>query len=99
MEYLFAQLALHLKEAGFQTLSLGIAPLSGVRFSPLAAPWYRIAWFLWHFGGRFYNFQGLRGFKNKFAPRWEPRYLAASGSVSLYIALADLSLLMGGRRS
>lgn len=99
MEYLFTQLALHLKEAGFQTLSLGIAPLSGVRFSPLAAPWYRIAWFLWHFGGRFYNFQGLRGFKNKFAPRWEPRYLAASGSVSLYIALADLSLLMGGRRS
>ncbi|HTH61887.1 MAG TPA: bifunctional lysylphosphatidylglycerol flippase/synthetase MprF [Paraburkholderia sp.] len=99
MEYLFTQLALHLKAAGFQSLSLGIAPLSGMQPTPLASPWHRIAGLVWRFGGRFYNFRGLRGFKNKFAPRWEPRYLAASGSISVFITLADLSLLAGGWRS
>ncbi|PXW22463.1 bifunctional lysylphosphatidylglycerol flippase/synthetase MprF [Paraburkholderia caballeronis] len=99
MEYLFTQLALHLKAAGFQSLSLGIAPLSGMQPTPLASPWHRIAGFVWRFGGRFYNFRGLRGFKNKFQPRWEPRYLAASGSIGVFITLADLSLLAGGWRS
>nr|WP_322011733.1 bifunctional lysylphosphatidylglycerol flippase/synthetase MprF [Paraburkholderia sp. J12] len=99
MEYLFTQLALHLKSAGYQALSLGMAPLSGMGPTPLASPWHRLAGLIWRFGGKFYNFRGLRGFKNKFAPRWEPRYLAASGSISVFITLADLSLLAGGRRS
>lgn len=99
MEYLFTQLALHLKTAGYEALSLGMAPLSGMGPTPLASPWHRLAGLIWRFGGKFYNFRGLRGFKNKFAPRWEPRYLAASGSISVFITLADLSLLAGGRRS
>lgn len=99
MEYLFTQLALHLKSAGFRSLSLGVAPLSGMQPTPLASPWHRAAALAWRFGGWFYNFRGLRGFKNKFQPRWEPRYLAASGSVSVLLTLADLSLLAGGSRS
>jgi phosphatidylglycerol lysyltransferase len=99
MEYLFTQLALHLKASGYEALSLGMAPLSGMGPTPLASPWHRLAGLIWRFGGKFYNFRGLRGFKNKFAPRWEPRYLAASGSISVFITLADLSLLAGGRRS
>jgi phosphatidylglycerol lysyltransferase len=99
MEYLFTQLALHLKSAGFRSLSLGVAPLSGMRPTPLASPWHRGAALAWRFGGWFYNFRGLRGFKDKFQPRWEPRYLAASGSVSVFLTLADLSRLAGGARS
>jgi phosphatidylglycerol lysyltransferase len=99
MEYLFTKLALHLKQAGFQSLSLGIAPLSGIQPTPLASYWHRLAGLVWRFGGRFYNFRGLRGFKSKFQPRWEPRYLAASGSVGVFFTLADLSLLAGGWRS
>ncbi|SAL17677.1 bifunctional lysylphosphatidylglycerol flippase/synthetase MprF [Caballeronia humi] len=99
MEYLFTKLALHLKQAGFQSLSLGIAPLSGMQPTPLASYWHRLAGLIWRFGGRFYNFRGLRGFKSKFQPRWEPRYLAASGSVGVFFTLADLSLLAGGWRS
>ncbi|MGI4857643.1 MAG: bifunctional lysylphosphatidylglycerol flippase/synthetase MprF [Janthinobacterium lividum] len=99
MEYLFTTLALHLKEAGFSKLSLGMSPLSGMQAGPLASPWYRLASLTWKFGGRFYNFRGLRAFKNKFQPRWEPRYLAASGSVGVLFTLADLSLLAGGWRS
>jgi phosphatidylglycerol lysyltransferase len=99
MEYLFTQLALHLKQAGFRSLSLGIAPLSGMQPTPLASRWHRLAGVVWRFGGRFYNFRGLRAFKSKFQPHWEPRYLAASGSVGVFFTLADLSLLAGGRRS
>ncbi|MDR5824835.1 MULTISPECIES: bifunctional lysylphosphatidylglycerol flippase/synthetase MprF [unclassified Caballeronia] len=99
MEYLFTKLALHLKETGFKSLSLGIAPLSGMEPTPLASHWHRFAGLVWRFGGRFYNFRGLRGFKSKFQPRWEPRYLAASGSVGVFFTLADLSLLAGGWRS
>jgi phosphatidylglycerol lysyltransferase len=99
MEYLFTKLALHLKQAGFKSLSLGIAPLSGMQPTPLASYWHRLAGLIWRFGGRFYNFRGLRGFKSKFQPRWEPRYLAASGSVGVFFTLADLSLLAGGWRS
>ncbi|RKP53385.1 bifunctional lysylphosphatidylglycerol flippase/synthetase MprF [Pararobbsia silviterrae] len=99
MEYLFTKLALHLKASGFSNLSLGIAPLSGMHATPLASSWHRLASLVWRFGGRFYNFRGLRGFKSKFQPRWEPRYLAASGSVGVFFTLADLSLLAGGWRS
>ena len=99
MEYLFTQLALHLKRAGYLKLSLGMAPLSGLSPSALASPWHRIASLVWHFGGRFYNFRGLRTFKSKFQPVWEPRYLAASGSVGIVVTLADLSLLASGWRS
>ncbi|WP_390173994.1 bifunctional lysylphosphatidylglycerol flippase/synthetase MprF [Robbsia andropogonis] len=99
MEYLFTSLALHLKKAGLRTLSLGMSPLSGMTPSPLASPWFRLGALTWRFGGRFYNFRGLRAFKNKFTPQWEPRYLAASGSVGVLFTLADLSLLAGGWRS
>ncbi|MCG1042788.1 bifunctional lysylphosphatidylglycerol flippase/synthetase MprF [Mycetohabitans sp. B8] len=99
MDYLFTKLALHLKDAGLRTLSLGIAPLSGVQPTPFPSRWQRVARLAWHLGGRLYNFRGLRGFKSKFQPRWEPRYLAVSGSLGLFVTLADISLLAGGWRS
>ncbi|MGN6231198.1 MAG: bifunctional lysylphosphatidylglycerol flippase/synthetase MprF [Trinickia sp.] len=99
MDYLFVQLALHLKAQGYRQLSLGIAPFSGVRPMPLGSPLHQLGSLVWRFGGRFYNFQGLRAFKGKFQPRWEPRYLAVSGWASAVLTLLDLSILAGGRRS
>lgn len=99
MDYLFVQLALHLKSAGYRHLSLGVAPFSGVRSTPLGSPLHQLGSMVWRFGGRFYNFQGLRAFKGKFQPGWEPRYLAVSGWASALLTLVDLSILAGGRRS
>ena len=96
MEYLFTKLALHLKQTGYTTFSLGMAPLSGLTPSPLARRWHRVAHLVWRYGGRVYNFQGLRTFKSKFGPVWEPRYLAASGSMGSFLALADIAVLAGG---
>jgi phosphatidylglycerol lysyltransferase len=96
MEFLFTRLALDLQAAGYSELSLGMAPLSGLSRGPLASYWHRIAGLLWDHGGRVYNFRGLRSFKGKFQPVWEPRYLAATGTIGPYLALADVAALVGG---
>ena len=80
MEYLFVRLLQQFRGAGFGSFSLGMTPLSGFAAQPLASRWHRLARFLWSHGRRLYNFQGLHAFKSKFAPVWEPRYLAASGA-------------------
>jgi phosphatidylglycerol lysyltransferase len=94
MEFLFTQLILALKSEGFETLRLGVAPLSGVRRQPLSSRWHWVGAQMWKHGDRFYNFQGLRTFKGKFNPSWEPRYLAASGTVGPFVALADAAALI-----
>ena len=96
MEFLFTCIAQRLREDGFERFCLGMAPLSGINRSPLASRWHRIAGLVWEHGGRVYNFQGLRTFKNKFHPSWEPRYLAASGAIGPFVALADVMVLAGG---
>jgi phosphatidylglycerol lysyltransferase len=93
MEFMFTKLALELKAQELQMLSLGMAPLAGIARPPLSSRWNRIAGLLWERGGPIYNFRGLRSFKSKFRPAWEPRYLAASGAMGPYISLADVAAL------
>ena len=53
----------------------------------------------WRHGKQFYNFEGLRLFKDKFGPEWSPRYLAVSGALGPYAAIADiLSLISSSQR-
>ncbi len=96
MEYLFVQLLRSLRERGYRSFSLGMAPLSGFGAHPLASRWYRLGRFIWSHGDRFYNFRGLRTFKGKFGPVWEPRYVAASGPFGPYLALADIAVMVAG---
>jgi phosphatidylglycerol lysyltransferase len=95
MECLMTQLAVALRDQGFAHFSLGAAPLAGVTPAPLHTRWSRMAALLWRHGNRFYNFQGLRAFKNKLNPTWEPRYLVSSGAIGPYMALADAAALIG----
>jgi phosphatidylglycerol lysyltransferase len=96
MEFMLTRLALELKERGFTMLSLGMAPLAGLVRTSLSSRAHLIAGLLWEHGGPIYNFQGLRSFKNKFRPAWEPRYLAASGTIGPFITLADVAALASG---
>jgi phosphatidylglycerol lysyltransferase len=98
MEFMFTRLALELKAQGFKALSLGMAPLAGIARTPLSSRWHRIAALLWEHGGAIYNFRGLRSFKNKFRPTWEPRYLAASGAIGPFISLAEVAALANSHR-
>ncbi len=81
---------------GYRWFNLGMAPLSGLEASDVAPLWVKIASYLYEHGERYYNFQGLRAYKEKFDPVWEPRYLAYPGGLSLPKILADVSALIAG---
>jgi phosphatidylglycerol lysyltransferase len=95
MDYLFVHILQWAKDAGYRRFSLGIAPLSGIAGRRLAPAWARAAALVFNHGERFYGFRGLRAYKEKFDPDWEPRYIAGPGGIALVQALRDLSLLIG----
>lgn len=96
MDFLFAHLLLHFKAEGYQRFSLGMAPLSGMSDHALASNWHRFGGLVFEHGEHFYNFQGLRAFKEKFDPVWEPRYLASPGSGPPLLVLRDVAMLISG---
>jgi phosphatidylglycerol lysyltransferase len=96
MDFLFVKLLLHFQAQGFKRFGLGMAPLSGMAAHPLAPRWHRLGRLLFAHGENFYNFQGLRAFKEKFAPLWEPRYLASPGGMTPLFVLADVAALISG---
>jgi phosphatidylglycerol lysyltransferase len=96
MDYLFINLMLWGKQEGYKVFNLGMAPLSGLDRYPLELLWNRIGAFIFHRAEYFYNFQGVRAYKNKFNPTWKPRYLAFSGRLSLPKVLADTAALSSG---
>jgi phosphatidylglycerol lysyltransferase len=73
-----------------------MAPLSGIETREPAPLWHHIGGLVVRFGDHFYNFQGLRAYKEKFGPVWRPRYLAAPGGLSLPRTLADIGALISG---
>jgi phosphatidylglycerol lysyltransferase len=96
MEAMFVSLITWGKAQGYRWFSLGVAPLSGFERSPVAPYWSRFGSFVFEHGGRFYNFQGLRAYKEKFHPQWEARYLVYPGGFRLPRILADVSALVAG---
>ncbi len=96
MEALFVLVMNWGKAHGYQWFALGMAPLSGFEDSPVATIWNRLGSFLYEHAESVYNFQGLRAYKEKFHPIWEPRYLAYPGGLRLPLILADVSALVAG---
>ena len=81
---------------GYKRFALGMARLSGCEDSPAAPLWNRLGGFVYKHGEAFYNFRGLRLYKDKFKPEWEPRYLIYPGGLKLPRILADVSALIAG---
>ena len=96
MEFLLIELMLWGKENGYQRFNLGMAPLSGIENRSLAPLWNRLGALLFSRGEPFYNFQGLRQYKEKFGPIWEPRYLASPGGMVLPRILTNIASLISG---
>ncbi len=96
MEHLFLELMLWGKAEGYGRFDLGMAPLSGLESRQLAPILSQAGAQIFQHGEDFYNFEGLRRYKQKFHPIWEPRYLAAPGGLTLARVLADATLLIGG---
>lgn len=96
MEYMFLSLIEHYKAKGALEFSLGTAPLSGLSERSVARSWNRFGRLIYRHGGAFYNFEGLRAFKQKFQPDWRPRYLALLPNVSPMRVMGDVALLIAG---
>jgi phosphatidylglycerol lysyltransferase len=96
MDFLFTQLMLHYKAQGVQRFALGMAPMAGMVTHELAPRWHRFGRWLFDSGESFYNFRGLRSFKDKFLPVWEPRYLAAPPGMATLLSVADVTALIAG---
>ncbi|WP_207695072.1 phosphatidylglycerol lysyltransferase [Enterococcus sp. DIV0212c] len=91
MDYLFVSLFTYMKEEGFTYFNLGMAPLSNVGTSKKSFVQERIAYLVYEFGSRFYSFQGLRDYKEKYAANWVSRYtLYSRESFIAYVMIALL---------
>jgi phosphatidylglycerol lysyltransferase len=95
MDFLFLRLLQHGKASGFATFVLGMAPLSGLSTAPGAPAWSRAGGLVFSHGERFYNFRGLRSYKEKYHPDWAPRYLAVEGRLGPWSTLGSVWSLVG----
>ncbi len=96
IDFLLIECMLWGKAQGYQWFNLGMAPLSGLEEHQLAPAWHKLGRLVQRYGEDSYHIEGLRKFKEKFAPVWRPRYLAAPGGLSMAGALLDVTNLISG---
>ncbi len=95
MEKLIADAFKMLEAGGVRQLSLGLAPLAGVKAGPTLQS-RMLTWgfaFIFEHARTFYGFKPLYQFKKKFNPRWETRYIAyfpPKLSIGLLLALVQV---------
>jgi phosphatidylglycerol lysyltransferase len=59
---------------GYEEFDLGLSALAGVGEAQKSGRLEKVLIYLSEHLSKFYNFKGLHSFKDKFGPRWEPRY-------------------------
>ena len=96
MDFLFIALMRWARQEGYRWFNLGMAPMAGMTNRRQAPLWNRFGALVFGRGERFYNFRGLKRYKDKFDPEWEPRYLAVPGGIALPMILANVASLISG---
>jgi len=96
MDFLFVELMRWGQEQGYQAFEFGMAPLAGLEERRLAPMMSRVGRLLFERGEEIYNFRGVRRFKDKYDPVWQPRYIAAPHKWAIPILLAEVGLLTSG---
>ncbi len=96
MDYLFTELCLWAQEKGFRILDLGLAPLANLAEQDRPSTVARLGGLVYARGEKFYGFEGLRAFKDKFDPRWVPAYILAGNAWRAGAAAVAVASLTGG---
>ena len=96
MDFLFIRLMQWGQAQGYAWFTLGLAPLSGLEARRLAPLWAKAGALLYRHGESLYGFEGLRAYKDKFSPIWEPRFIGGPHGVSMARAMLDLQKLVSG---
>ncbi|HXC25999.1 MAG TPA: phosphatidylglycerol lysyltransferase domain-containing protein [Gemmatimonadaceae bacterium] len=96
MRPLLVEIMLWGKAQGFRCCNLGMAPLSGLSAHAGAPIWNQLSVAVRGAGERFYNFEGIREFKQWFYPEWSPRFLISAGGAARPVILANIASLIAG---
>lgn len=97
MEFLFVKIIEWAEAEGYVWFDLRVAPLSGIDASQSAPVWYKAFDLAFNHGGSFYNFRGLRDYKQRFDPTWDSTYIASPGGWRLPRATAELTWAVSAR--
>lgn len=94
MDYLFVSLIQWAKVQGYESFDMGLSALSGTGQTAEDPVIERTLNYIYEHINQFFNFKGLHAFKQKYHPRWEPRYLvypslAALPAIALALIRAD----------
>lgn len=81
LDMLIAKTLLYFKDQGYLYANLGLAPLSGVEGTNLKEKAVRFGYENLRSLG---HFKSLRNYKDKFNPRWEPKFLIYSNDYHLF---------------
>jgi len=82
-DFFFVSLFFWAKEQGYDSINLGGSELAQVGQDPGAPFMERLIHFLYQYTNLFRHYKGLHGFKRKFQPVWEARYLIYPGALQL----------------
>lgn len=96
MRFVLIEMMLWAQQQGFAWFNLGMASLSGLSVHRGAPIWNQLAVTMRGYGERFYNFQGIREFKQWFHPEWEPLFLVSPGGAATPVILANIASLISG---
>ena len=96
MDFLFVELLEWGKGQGYEAFEFGMAPLAGLDDRPLATVMSQLGKLIFERGKDFYNFQGVRRYKDKYDPVWRPRYIGAPTRWKIPFLLADIGLMSSG---
>ena len=96
MDFMFVSLIEYARAQGYRYFSLGMAPLSGVGSTPYARAGEKVVRLAYEYGNRFYNYKGLRSFKEKYHPQWQSGYLVYPVLYPVAPLLIDIAALIAG---
>ncbi|WP_243293040.1 phosphatidylglycerol lysyltransferase domain-containing protein [Bacillus sp. FJAT-47783] len=93
MDVLFVSIFQWACDHGYHFCGLGVAPLANVGETKEARKCEKIAHFLFEHSKYHYNFKGLKEYKGKFSPIWEPKYLAYKKSLLFVLILQIIKIV------
>jgi len=94
LDFMLLRLMRLAKARGVRRFDLGLTPNPARLTENLGPAWQRVTPLLFRFGDHVANFEALRGFKARFNPQFEPRYLACTAGFALPHILQDITALV-----
>ena len=94
MDDIFINLFEIFQQKGYKYFDMGMAPLSNVGTSTYSFIEEKIVHIIYEYGYRFYGFQGLRSYKDKYVTKWESKYISFRKRSSIIFTMLQILLVV-----